>query len=102
MIVEWTESALADLEGIHNQIARDSAYYAQAVVDRLTRRCLQIEAFPYSGQMVPEYQRADIREVFEYSYRLIYQVSADTTWILAVLHGASTLPDSPPEEKVEP
>jgi toxin ParE1/3/4 len=98
MIVEWTESALADLESIHNQIARDSAHYAQAVVDRVTRRCSQIEAFPYSGQMVPEYQREDIREVVEYSYRLIYKISVDTTWILAVLHGATTLPDSPPEE----
>ncbi len=99
MTVDWTESAIADLEAIHALIARDSTHYALAVVDRLTRRCLQIEAFPFSGQMVPEYQREDIREVLEYSYRLIYQVSSEKTWVLTVLHGSTTLPDSIPQER---
>ncbi len=96
MIVDWTESAIADLNGVYQRIEADSPYYALTVVDRLTARCKQIAAFPLSGQIVPEYQREDIREVIEYSYRMIYQVGRDITWILAICHGAEPLPDTLP------
>lgn len=33
--IEWTEPAFADLENIQDYIARDSADYADALVDRL-------------------------------------------------------------------
>ena len=98
MRVDWTRTALSDLVAIHSHIAADSPHYATAVVDRLTARCAQIAAFPYSGEMVPEYQRDDIREVIEYSYRMIYLVGDDVSWILAVIHGAKPLPDSPPTQ----
>ena len=46
--------------------------------------------------MVPEYQREDIREAIEYSYRMFYLIDEPVTWILAVVHGAKPLPESPP------
>jgi plasmid stabilization system protein ParE len=98
MRVDWTRTALADLVAIHTCIATDSPHYAVAVVNRLTARCSQIAAFPYAGEMVPEYQREDIREVIEYSYRMIYLVGEEQAWILAVVHGAKPLPDSPPTQ----
>ncbi|WP_153555267.1 type II toxin-antitoxin system RelE/ParE family toxin [Roseimaritima sediminicola] len=61
MRVDWTRAALADLEAINAFIAADSPHDATVVVDRLTSRCTQIAAFPCSGEMVPEYQREDIR-----------------------------------------
>ena len=96
MRVDWARAAISDLEAIHAFIAADSPHYATAVVDRLTARCIQISAFPYSGEMVPEYQREDIREVIEYSYRMIYLIDGPVAWILAVVHGANPLPASPP------
>jgi toxin ParE1/3/4 len=96
MRVDWTRTALSDLDAIHTFIAADSPHYALAVIERLTTRCTQIAAFPYSGEMVPEYQREDIREVIEYSYRMIYLVGESVTWVLAVVHGANPLPDTPP------
>ncbi|QEG40081.1 type II toxin-antitoxin system RelE/ParE family toxin [Roseimaritima ulvae] len=96
MRVDWTATALSDLDAIHAFIAADSPHYATAVVDRFTARCTQISAFPYSGEMVPEYQREDIREVLEYSYRMIYLVAQPVTWVLAVVHGAKPLPETPP------
>lgn len=33
--LEWTDPAVADLDNIHDYIARDSAEYAHAVVERL-------------------------------------------------------------------
>jgi plasmid stabilization system protein ParE len=98
MRVDWTRTALADLVSIHSFISTDSPHYATAVVDRLTARCTQIAVFPHAGEMVPEYQREDVREVIEYSYRIIYLVSDDVMWILTVTHGAKPLPDTPPTQ----
>lgn len=96
MRVAWTRSAIADLAGIYEYIAKDSPRYALTVIDRLTKRTVQIGLFPYSGESVPEYANAQIREVIEYSYRLIYLVDPDAIFVLAVVHGGKLLPDSPP------
>lgn len=96
MRVEWTRSAIQDPAGIHAHIAQDSPRYAISVVDRLTNRTKQISKFPFSGEMVPEYSVEKIREVIEYSYRLIYLVENESIYVLAVIHGATPLPDSPP------
>lgn len=95
MKVQWARSAIVDLAGIYEHIAQDSPRYGQRVVDRLTNRTKQIASFPYSGQEVPEYSRNDIREVIEYSYRLICVIEADAIYVVAVIHAAQLLPDSP-------
>ena len=33
--LEWTDPAVADLENVRDYIARDSAHYANAVIERL-------------------------------------------------------------------
>jgi plasmid stabilization system protein ParE len=68
--VLWTDSAVAQLQAIHDYVAQTSSDYAVAIVDRLTRRSIQIAAFPNSGRMVPEYERKEIREVIEGRYYL--------------------------------
>jgi toxin ParE1/3/4 len=94
--VVLTRAALADLTAIYEHIGADSLRYAVAVVDRLTKRSQQLAAFPQSGQMVPEYQREDIREIIEYSYRMLYQDDGSVVSIIALIHGSHLLPDSPP------
>ncbi|MFM8402130.1 MAG: type II toxin-antitoxin system RelE/ParE family toxin, partial [Pirellula sp.] len=42
MRVEWTRSALADLVSIYEYIAKDSQRYALSVIDRITKRTVQI------------------------------------------------------------
>ena len=66
--------------------------YADRTVDRLTRRSEQVGQFPRSGRMVPEYQVADIREVIERPYRIIYRIKPDQIDVLAVFHSAQELP----------
>jgi toxin ParE1/3/4 len=90
--VLWTDNAISQLIGIYDYIARDSAFYAQRMVDRLTRRSQQIGDFPGSGRLVPEYEMPDIREIIEKPYRIIYRVTVDQIGILAVVHGAQLLP----------
>jgi len=40
-----------------------------------------------SGRVVPEFGDENIREVFAYSYRIIYRVEGETVTIAAVAHG---------------
>ena len=92
MKVLWTENAISYLIAIYDYIARDSPFYAQRMVDRLTTRSRQLADFPRSGRMVPEYAVEDIREVIEKPYRLIYRIHPDRIEILAAIHGAQRLP----------
>jgi toxin ParE1/3/4 len=75
--VFWTEAALSQLQAINDYISHTSPEYALRMIDRLTKRSVQIAEFPYSGRMVPEYESNEIREVLEWPYRLIYLINAE-------------------------
>jgi plasmid stabilization system protein ParE len=91
MNVEWTGNAIAQLKGIHDNIARDSEVFAKRIVDRLTSRSIQIHDHPFSGEMVPEFGDESIREVIEWPYRIVYKVSESALFVLAVIHGSRLL-----------
>jgi plasmid stabilization system protein ParE len=93
MTVNWTRTAEDHLDSIFSYIAKNSQHYALSTVDRITKRSVQIGAFPQSGRMVPEYQRADVREIFEGPYRIIYLIKNECIEVLAVLHGARLVGD---------
>jgi len=93
--VHWTDTAVEHLSAIHAYIAQISAEYAQRVVDRLTSRSKQIGDFPLSGRSVPEFEAAQIREVIEGPFRIIYFVKPDQIDVLAVIHGAQKVPWAP-------
>ena len=91
MKVLWTDSAVAQLQAIHDYITQTSPDYAVRIVDRLTRRSIQIAAFPNSGRMVPEFGRKEIREVIEGRYRIIYLVDKLQVQVLTLIHDARDL-----------
>lgn len=94
MKVLWTEGAVSQLQAIHDYIAHTSPDYASRMIDRLTKRSIQISDFPYSGRMVPEYELNEIREVLEWPYRIIYLIQLEQSQIdvLAVVHGSRSHP----------
>ena len=94
MRVVWTPEAQAHLEGIYQYIKCDAPLYANAVVDKLTRRSQQLVDHPHSGRIVPAYDDRNLRELIIYPYRLIYRVKTDRIYVVAVFHGAQQLPDS--------
>jgi plasmid stabilization system protein ParE len=51
--VEWSPEAIEDIEAIAEYIARDSEYYAQAVVTEIISVSRNIGEFPVMGRMVP-------------------------------------------------
>ncbi len=90
-IVKWTESAINDLEEIAEFIARDSAFYAKTVVSKARKVAKSLRSNAECGRVVPECDSPDIRELFLWRYRLIYQITSDHVYILAFIHGARDL-----------
>ena len=96
--LRWTEQAVTQLGAIAEYVAVSSPVYAEQVVDRVVRRLAQAQQFSESGRAVPEYQSAEIRELVEFPYRLIYRVQPDAIEVLAILHGRREVgPRSPGE-----
>jgi toxin ParE1/3/4 len=89
--IVWSPEALADVEAIASYIARDSAVYAQAVVEKILETARHVREFPFMGRIVPELGQETIRERLVYSYRLIYSIRNDTLTVAAVIHGRRLL-----------
>ena len=89
--VRWSPEATEDLEAIAEYIARDSEYYARAVVTEILFVSRDVGEFPMIGRMVPEIGDEYIRERFVYSYRLVYRVESNKVLIVAVIHGKRLL-----------
>lgn len=75
MKVRWTERASKDALGVFDYIAEQSPAYAEPVYERILARPSQLERFPESDSIVPEHQRPDIRELFVYSFRIVYRIA---------------------------
>ena len=84
----WSDTALRDLTAARDYIARDSATYALAFVERVIAAAERLLDFPRSGRPVPEADDSAIREVPCQSFRVMYRVRDDAVQILAVVHGA--------------
>ena len=89
--VKWSPEAIEDLESITEYIARDSEYYARAVVTEILAVSRNIRKFPLIGRVVPEIGDEHIRERFIYSYRLVYRIEPERMLIVAVIHGKRLL-----------
>jgi plasmid stabilization system protein ParE len=94
--VAWSPRALDDVDSIASYIARDSTAHASAVVAKIVQSTRTLRHFPFAGRIVPELEDPAIRELFVFSYRVIYRVQTKTVTIAAVIHGGRIL------ESVEP
>jgi plasmid stabilization system protein ParE len=89
--VRWSPEATEDLEAIAEYIARDSEYYAGAVVSEMLSTSRNLGEFPLIGRTVPEIGDDNIRERFVHVYRLIYHIDPPRILIVAVIHGKRLL-----------
>ncbi|NWG27550.1 MAG: type II toxin-antitoxin system RelE/ParE family toxin [Ignavibacteriaceae bacterium] len=74
MKIFWSPLAAERLEDIYDYISVDNKVAAQKVVERIFRKVESLAKNPERGRMVPETNRAPIREVFEGEYRIIYRI----------------------------
>ena len=89
--VKWAQVAWDDLEQIANYVARDSEYYAAALVRRIREAARSLESLSERGRVVPELGDPNVRELIVGNYRLIHEVTPETIFILGVIHGARDL-----------
>ena len=89
--LDWSQEALEDIESIAAFIERDSPVYARAVVAKIFEKAEILREFSELGRTVPELNDSAIREIFVYSYRLIYKVEDERILCVAVVHGRRLL-----------
>jgi plasmid stabilization system protein ParE len=86
-MVIWGYPAKFDLRAIHDFIASDSKYYAKKVVLDILDKTNILEEYPRIGRKVPEIDDENIREIFAYSYRILYEIKSDKVYIIGIIHG---------------
>ncbi|MCI4398859.1 MAG: type II toxin-antitoxin system RelE/ParE family toxin [Acidobacteria bacterium] len=89
--VVWSLEAIEDVESIAHYIMRDSPAYAASVVENILAMARGLGDFPFSGRVVPEWGDEMVRERFVYSYRMIYQIQAETITVVTIIHGRRLL-----------
>ena len=97
--VAWTEVAGDDLQEIAEYIARDSMMYAATFVEDVRAASRSLDEMAERGRIVPEFGLSDIRELILGNFRLVYQVTIRTVFILRIIHGARRLPNIAPPGK---
>ena len=89
--VTWTQTAWNDLETVADYIVKDSCHYAAAFVRESRDAAQSLAQLARRGRMVPEFRDPSIRELFVRDYRLIYQITESTIYVIGFVHGARDL-----------
>jgi toxin ParE1/3/4 len=91
--LKWSPLARQDLIDICDFVAFDSRERASKLADRFVELVERLPDFPHAGSIVPEYERADLRERFLFKYRVIYLIRGTDVEVVRILHGARNLPE---------
>lgn len=94
MRVRFTPSARRELLEALELIEQDSPVAADAMLERSVAGLAQLQDFPESGRVVPEFPDLPYREVLVNPYRFFYLITNDAVWIVAVWHERQ-LPEPP-------
>jgi len=87
----WSALALGRVSEAADYIARDNPRAAENWVSEIFDLVSRLSEHPQRGRVVPEVGRAEIRELFFGSYRVIYRVEQNRVVILTVRHGRRLL-----------
>jgi addiction module RelE/StbE family toxin len=91
-MVRWSDQAKADLKAIHDYITRDSTHYAKQVTRELVDKADTLPELPRLGRVVSELGDENVREIPDYSYRILYEIKAgDEIVVLALIHKRTDL-----------
>jgi len=90
--VKWTEAAWPDIEEVSDYIAKDSPYYAAALVREVRDAARSLAHLSERDRLVPEFGDPSVRELFVGKYRLVYHVTEQDVCIVGFIHGARDLP----------
>ena len=91
--VVWAKAARQALDDAVSHVAGDSRDAARRVLIQALQAASTLASFAERGRVVPELGDPAIREVFVYSYRLMYEIRNDTVAVIGFLHGARDFND---------
>ena len=94
--VRWTETAVRDLEGLIDYIAKDAPINAGKILSQLRSKAESLNIAPERGRLVPELLRHGLavwRELIVKPYRILYRIEGQTVYVLAVLDSGRDLED---------
>jgi len=90
--IVWTEASINDLKEIFEYISEDSVRYADLTVNKIYQGAQVIAVNPYTGRIVPIFNKKLIRELVIGKYRIIYRIKSDLQVdFLRVYHTARLL-----------
>lgn len=89
--MKYSSRARADLKAIFTYIRGDSKHYAEKIIQEIVERTDSLSLFLKRGRIVPEVNQENIREIFIYSYRIIYEILDGDVYILTIVHGKRNL-----------
>jgi len=75
--IVWAPQALEDVHAIRTHLFRDSADYADLIVERIVSAVSRLENHPRSGRIVPEIGEPTLREIIVDNYRVVYRLARD-------------------------
>jgi toxin ParE1/3/4 len=89
--VNWTASALQDLNDIGEYIAKDSIKYAELTVKELFDSVNMLENHPRAGVIVPEFNDEHLRQLNRGNYRVVYQIINEFRIDILTVHNSARL-----------
>lgn len=87
--INWTLLAVNDLKSIAEYISKDSVQYAKLQIARIKLRTRILKSQTYSGKIVAEINKNNIRELIEGNYRIIYKIVSEERIDILTIHHSS-------------
>lgn len=87
--INWTQLAVNDLKSIAEYISKDSVQYAKLQIARIKLRTRILKTQTYSGKIVTEINKNNIRELIEGNYRIICKIVSEERIDILTIHHSS-------------
>ncbi len=92
MKVVWSAEAAEQLREITGYVSERNPQAAKRIAAGLLIRSRLLAQPPQTGRRLPEFPDADLRELLERPYRLIYRITESRIEIVALKHYRQLLP----------
>lgn len=84
--IRWSRRVVAEIHEAREYLQLYSPAFAERFTDAIFAKCTLLEQQPLMGRIVPEAERADVRELLFKKYRLVYQVVNNAEILILTLH----------------
>jgi plasmid stabilization system protein ParE len=84
--IKWTKIARDDLKAVYDYISKDSRRYAKLEIIKIKYRTQILKKRPLAGKTLTEKVDANIRELIEGNYRIIYKLISESQIDILTIH----------------